>query len=151
MGGPLYGPPHPAAAGLQIVLPSASEEFDSELTAYEWGQRKMPSSLMLSSTGWNRAEFLLTNCSICQTLCRNISIEFDWGNNISIKFNWDAGMADLCPRERKGHNQKDDLSNQGPYREYSKDRAQAQKALIRLYAKKVVTHTDANGGSYSSF
>ena len=56
-------------------------------------------------------------------------------------------MDDLHPRKRKGHNQKDDSSKRGPYREFDKDSAQAQKALIVPTQKKVIAHADANGRS----
>jgi hypothetical protein len=45
-------------------------------------------------------------------------------------------MNDDHPQKRKSHNQKDDLSKQGPYQEFDKDSAQAWKALIGLYAEK---------------
>ena len=61
--------------------------------------------------------------------------------------NWDTRMDDLCPRKRKGHNQKDDSSKRGPYQEFEEDSAQARKALIGLYAEKVITQANANGGS----
>jgi hypothetical protein len=56
-------------------------------------------------------------------------------------------MDDLRQRKRKGHNQKDDSSKRGPYREFDEDSAQARKALIGSHAEKVIAHAYANGGS----
>ena len=56
-------------------------------------------------------------------------------------------MDDLCLRKRKGCNQKDDFSKQGPYQEFDEDSTQAWKALIGSYAEQVIAHADANGGS----
>ncbi len=50
------------------------------------------------------------------------------------------------PAKKKKPQSKDDSSKQGPYQEFDEDSAQARKALIGLYAEKVIAHTDANGG-----
>ena len=53
-------------------------------------------------------------------------------------------MDDLRPRKRKGHNQKDDWSKRGTYREIDEDSAQARKALIGSYAEKVIRAPPSN-------